>query len=78
MGLHFAFAGFRVALLHADYANLDSLTVYLHWGFEIPTWDFEHSGHVIGVLEKYWVDYHVFLVACVGCRGRALVHLHCL
>ena len=44
LGWHFAFAGFRVALLLTDYVSLCGLIVYSHWDFEITAWDFEHSG----------------------------------
>ena len=48
----------HVTLLHADYVNNGNLLVYLHWDFELPTWNSEHSVEVTDVLMKYWVNYH--------------------
>ena len=58
MGWNFAFSGHCVALLHADYVNFDSVSSYLHWGFETPTWNFELSARVTDELAKYCVDFN--------------------
>ena len=46
---NFALFVSHVTLLHADYVNTDNSFVYLHWGFELPTWSDAHSAHATDV-----------------------------
>ena len=48
------------ALMHADYMNFGNSIAYLHWDFEIPTWNFELSVDVTDELAKYCVDISCF------------------
>ena len=50
----------HITLLNADYVNFDNLIVYLHWGFELSAWNYEHSDHIIDVLIKCRANYHIF------------------
>ena len=50
----------HVTLMNADYVNFDNLIVYVHWDFELSTWSYDRSDHIIVVMTKYCVNYHIF------------------
>ena len=68
-----------VALAHAEYANFEDLLVCVHWGFAIPTWNFELSMLANDFLDKRLVNYVIILVARLAAwYGRELVRLLCI
>ena len=60
MDCNYVFSEIYVTLMHADYVNFGNSIAFLHWDFEIPTWNFELSVDVTYELAKYCVDINCF------------------
>ena len=59
----YVFSEIHGTLMHADCVNFGNSIAYLHWDFEIPTWNFELSVDVTDELAKYCVGINCFVTS---------------